>query len=206
MHYQFGRLYLGQHVFRGLKGDPIPMHFMSAASMARDAAVTIFEMLLSDTSLQDSMVGVPHYFHIMIAFAGHFLLEVCEKYAEQLSIDLDAMLQLMGKVLSIFTQLPAIPQHPICRMSAGLGRKVLDCATNMGRGECLLGTLNLPELNAQHLSTLAQGDRHVPLDSVQVSTGHLPLHPMHQMPPPINDFYADFTEFQFPDISLNFVN
>lgn len=53
MHYNFGKLHLGHHVFRGLKNNPIPAHFLSAASMAHDSAVAIFQMILDDTQLQE---------------------------------------------------------------------------------------------------------------------------------------------------------
>ncbi len=132
MHYQFGKLYLGHHVFKGLKGDPIPSYFLSSASIARDAAVEIFDIILGDEELQRSLVGMPHYFHIMIAFAGHFLLEVCHKYHEQLSIDLHHIFDLVSKVLRLFQSLSRIPQHPIARMTSGLARKLFDCTAMIG--------------------------------------------------------------------------
>ena len=79
MHYHFGKLYLGHHVFRGLEASPIPPYFVSVATDARDAALNIFALILDNEAFRNNIVGMPHYFHIMISFAGHFLLEICMK-------------------------------------------------------------------------------------------------------------------------------
>jgi hypothetical protein len=206
MHYQLGKLYLGQHIFRGLKADPIPIHFIAAANMACSAAVHIFNMILNDENLQQSLVGVPHYFHVMIAFAGHFLLEVCQKHSEQLMLDLDSTFQLIGAVLKIFANLPAIPQHPICRITLGLGRKTMDCASSLGKAACLAGTLPLP-LHGQHESQLhANGERQISMDPMNMPASRT-VAPYMQNMPSMDDFsYPDFPEFQFPDMHSNFWN
>lgn len=131
LHYQFGKLYLGHQVFKGLRGEAIPSPFMVAASMAHDAAISIFEMILDDDTLKANLVGMPHYFHIMIAFAGHFLLEVTKGYSVQLSIVPEENFTLIRKVLTLFQNTPCVAQHPICRMTPGLNRKMLDCAASL---------------------------------------------------------------------------
>ena len=112
MHYHFGKLHLGHHVFKGLRGAPVPVQFQSAAVMAHDAAISIFEMIIDDHQLQDALLGMPHYFHIMIAFAGHFLLEVCNKYHEQLSISLESDLGLISRVLACLRAFPVSHNIP----------------------------------------------------------------------------------------------
>ncbi|OJJ48180.1 hypothetical protein ASPZODRAFT_1536236 [Penicilliopsis zonata CBS 506.65] len=134
LHYQFGKLYLGHQVFKGLNGEPIPSPFLTAASMAHDAAVAIFEMIMNEEPLQRSLVGMPHYFHIMIAFAGHFLLEVTKNYAVQLGIQPAHNFELIRKVLDRFRGTQCIAQHPIWRMTPGLERKLLDCMTSISGG------------------------------------------------------------------------
>lgn len=132
LHYQFGKLYLGHQVFKGLDGQPIGASFVAAACMAHDAAVAIFEMLLQeDQQLGQNLVGMPHYFHIMIAFAGHFLLEVTKTYTLQLSIIPDRIFSLIRRVLALFQSTPGLAQHPICRMTPGLNRKLLDCIAGL---------------------------------------------------------------------------
>ncbi|ODM15160.1 hypothetical protein SI65_09399 [Aspergillus cristatus] len=131
LHYQFGKLYLGHQVFKGLRGEAIPGPFMAAASMAHDAAISIFEMILDEETLQANLVGMPHYFHIMLAFAGHFLLEVTKGYAGQLGIVPDDNFMLIRKVLTLFRGTRCVAMHPICRMTPGLERKLGDCAASL---------------------------------------------------------------------------
>ncbi|KUL91810.1 hypothetical protein ZTR_01333 [Talaromyces verruculosus] len=132
LHYQFSKLYLGHHVFRNLNGQSVPSHYLTAAVAAHDAAVSIFDMILTDTTLHSSLVGMPHYFHIMIAFAGNFLLEICKNYHDQLSIRVQNDFALIEQVLGVFQTIPCISQHPIHRMTLGLGRKLYDCAASVG--------------------------------------------------------------------------
>ena len=131
LHYQFGKLYLGHQVFKGLQGEAIPGPFMAAASMAHDAAISIFEMILYEETLQANLVGMPHYFHIMLAFAGHFLLEVTKGYAGQLGIVPEDNFMLIRKVLTLFRGTRCVAMHPICRMTPGLDRKLCDCAASL---------------------------------------------------------------------------
>jgi hypothetical protein len=132
LHYQFSKLYLGHHHFRNLNGQPVPSHCLAAAVAAHDAAVSIFDTILTDTTLHSSLVGMPHYFHIMIAFAGNFLLEICKNYHDQLGIQIQNDFALVEQVLGVFQTIPCISQHPIHRMTLGLGRKLYDCATSVG--------------------------------------------------------------------------
>lgn len=131
LHFQFSKLYLGHQVFKGLQGDAIPPPFMPAASMAHDAAISIFEMILYEEVLQASLVGMPHYFLIMLAFAGHFLIEVTKTYSVQLGIVPEENLVLIRKVLTLFQNIPCVTQHPICRMTPGLNKKLMDCAASL---------------------------------------------------------------------------
>ena len=205
MHYQYGKLYLGHHVFKGLKGEPIPPYFLASASIARDAAGEIFDMILKDVGLQQSLVGMPHYFHIMIAFAGHFLLGVCTQYHEQLSIDLRHYFDLIGQVITLFQNLPCIPQHPIARMTPGLARKLLDSAAMMNLTTAV-----------EHQAARFQD----PNDLGEVSSfltptlsGSLPTESSANFDPrfgpmsnvPDNMFFSDFEQFSFPDMTMNFM-
>jgi hypothetical protein len=113
---------------------------MSAASNAHAAAITIFNMLLNDTALQDNMLGVPHYFHIMILFAAHFLLEICVKHRDQLNIVVEHDLDVVRSVLAQFTRIPVHAQHPVTRITTALMRKLSECTTMLGMGDLLSGS------------------------------------------------------------------
>ncbi|KAJ5088624.1 hypothetical protein N7456_012240 [Penicillium angulare] len=196
LHYHFGKLYLGHQVFKGLNGEAIPPHFITAADMAHEAAVAIFEMILHEENLQYSLVGMPHYFHIMIAFAGHFLLEVSKNYYTQLSINPAHDFELIRKVLELFQATPSVQQHPICRMTPGLTRKLHECVASLRRdGEQAVPSLS--PLNA--LVYQSQGmDR--PIHPVPSSF----TFPDESLVTPVDDFLLqDFGEFTFPGMMSN---
>ncbi|KAJ5091207.1 hypothetical protein NUU61_006077 [Penicillium alfredii] len=197
LHYHFGKLYLGHQVFKGLNGDAIPPHFLTAASMAHEAAVAIFEMILHEEHLQQSLIGMPHYFHIMIAFAGHFLLEATMNYHAQLSIALNENFELIRKVLELFQNIPCVQQHPICRMTPGLIRKLRECAGAAHRS------------NDHLMSSLATSTGAVDYNLQPVSGNLQPPEgsfsfPGDDLETPVDDFLlADFGEFTFPGMMSN---
>lgn len=188
LHYHFGKLYLGHQVFKGLNGEMIPPHFLTAAGMAHEAAVAIFEMILHE-DLQSSLIGMPHYFHIMIAFAGHFLLEVTQNYHAQLSIAPDQNFELIQKVLGLFQDIPAVQQHPICRMTPGLSRKLRESVGILqgGNGH-LLQSLGAPPGAMDYTANSLQ----MPPPSGPFSFSE------DSLVTPADDFLlADFGEFNF---------
>lgn len=218
MHYQFSKLYLGHHVFKGLKGDAVPTYFLQSACMARDAAIEIFDMILRDHELQQSLVGMPHYFHIMIAFAGHFLLEICNKYHEQLGLDLKQNFDLIGSVLTLFQNLACIPQHPISRMTGGLARKLSDSASlfNTNTNLSHLPPPNEVSSAAAAVDMNAAGDNgtYPPppgLSSNQVAQSIMFDPRFTQISPHTNNhttndyMFSDFEQFSFPDMSVKFM-
>lgn len=191
LHYHFGKLYLGHQVFKGLHGERIPPHFLNAANMAHDAAVAIFEMILHQDQLQRSLVGMPHYFHIMIAFAGHFLLEVTKNYHAQLSIDPSQDFELIGKVLGLFQQTPSVQQHPICRMTPGLTRKLHECIASLQEnGEEIITSLAACIGPMGYSTHNLQGSMQPPPESFSLAGNSFVT--------PVEDFLlADFGDFTF---------
>lgn len=97
-------------------------------------------MLLTNAALRDNLLGVPHYFHIMISFAAHFLLEICVKHREQLNIVLEEDLELVRAVLAHLTRISVVPQHPIARVATALMRKLSECTTMLGMEPMLSGS------------------------------------------------------------------
>lgn len=197
LHYHFGKLYLGHQVFKGLHGEPVPPHFITAASMAHEAAVAIFEMILHEENLRHSLVGMPHYFHIMIAFAGHFLLEVTKNYHTQLSISAAQDSELIRKVLELFQDTPSVQQHPICRMTPGLTRKLHECVGSLQReGERIVPPLPGSTHPMEYQTPTLQGQIHPAPGSFSF--------PGETLVTPVDDFLlADFGEFTFPDMMSN---
>lgn len=207
LHYQFSKLYLGHHVFKGLKGEAVPAYFFQSACMARDAAIEIFEMIFRDQELQQSLVGMPHYFHIMIAFAGHFLLEISNKYHEQLSIDLQQTFDLLGKVLTLFQNLACIPQHPIARMTGGLARKLLDSSFLVNGSINLANPPNMPHtpVITDPGPPRAFTTSSIPVSQTSQPTVFDPGFEQMQNHPNNHYIFSDFEQFSFPDMTINFM-
>jgi hypothetical protein len=197
LHYHFGKLYLGHQVFKGLNGGPIPSHFINAASMAHEAAVAIFEMILQEENLQRSLLGMPHYFHIMIAFAGHFLLEVTKNYHAQLSIAPSQDFNLIRKVLELFQDTPSIQQHPICRMTPGLNCKLRECLGLLQEeGGPLISDLAHSTDTMDYPTDTVHGQMHPPPGTLSF--------PGETLVAPVDDFLlADFGDFTFPGMMSN---
>lgn len=196
LHYHFGKLYLGHQVFKGLNGEAIPPHFITAAGMAHEAAVAIFEMILHEGNLRHSLVGMPHYFHIMIAFAGHFLLEATKNYHTQLSISPDQDFELIRKVLELFQDIPSVSQHPICRMTPGLTRKLHECVGSLQRGgEHIVPPLPGSTHAMDYQTPNLQGQIHPAPGSFSF--------PGESLVSPDDFLLADFGEFTFPGMMSN---
>lgn len=161
---------------------------MTAASMAHDTAISIFETILYEEVLQANLVGMPHYFYIMLAFAGHFLLEVTKSYAVQLGGVLEENLLLIRKALTLFQNTPCVAQHPICRMTPGLNKILEDCAASLSS------------------STASPGISSTNPDTIESTAADVGTRPSFVFPgdPLSGSMYdvllADFGEFTFPGV------
>lgn len=140
MHAHYARLYLSHYVFQGLDGNPIPLHFLPTAMASREAAHSIFSLLLENATFRDNLVGMPHYFHIMISFAGHFLLELAMKYRDQLGINAQDDFGRVAAMLALYARTTVVPQHPIARVPVGMTRKLKECTDSLGLGSMLTGS------------------------------------------------------------------
>ncbi|RMY38605.1 hypothetical protein D0866_02489 [Hortaea werneckii] len=204
LHHQFGRLYLGHHVLRGLqKTDPIPLHFQQAALTAREAAGTIFSMILDNDALRANIVGMPHYFHIMISFAGHFSLEVCMKFSEQLGVNVHEEFTCISSVLAFFAHTDVVAQHPLARVTTGLMRKLSDCSAALGVEGVLTGS-PFSRLEGQYA---AARDFGLASTSEAQQPGLLPgtTTPFDWQALPTDFLYTDFADFDFADTQFDFV-
>ncbi|KAI7309933.1 cytochrome b2 [Hortaea werneckii] len=204
LHHQFGRLYLGHHVLRGLqKTDPIPLHFQQAALTAREAAGTIFSMILDNDALRANIVGMPHYFHIMISFAGHFSLDVCMKFSEQLGVNVHDEFTRISSVLAFFAHTDVVAQHPLARVTTGLMRKLSDCSAALGMEGVLTGS-PFSRLEGQYA---AARDFGLASTSEAQQPGLLPgtTTPFDWQALPTDFLYTDFADFDFADTQFDFV-
>ncbi|KAJ4292575.1 hypothetical protein N0V90_009238 [Kalmusia sp. IMI 367209] len=128
LHHHLAKLHLHSHVFRGLKGGPVPPHFQDSAAAAVSAATSTIEMLLTDYDIQQGLVGIPHYLHSMIAFACVFLLKIAAQHSGQYIEDA-VVHDLTKKAVQQFRATSVGKWHLVHLMAEGLS-KTINSTTN----------------------------------------------------------------------------
>ncbi|KAF2705555.1 hypothetical protein K504DRAFT_388062 [Pleomassaria siparia CBS 279.74] len=123
LHHHLAKLHLHSHVFRGLKGSPVPVYFHDSAIAAVTAATSIIDMLLTDHNIREALVGIPHYIHSMIAFACVFLLKVTTQHSGQFIEDA-TVLDMCTKVVQQFRSTAVGKWHLVHLMADGLEKMV----------------------------------------------------------------------------------
>ncbi|KAF1971614.1 hypothetical protein BU23DRAFT_470603 [Bimuria novae-zelandiae CBS 107.79] len=129
LHHHLAKLHLHSHVFRGLKGAPVPSYFQDSAAAAVSAATSTVEMLLSDRDIREGLVGIPHYLHSMIAFACVFLLKITVQHSGQY-IDDEVVFDLTNKAVHQFRNTSVGKWHLVHMMAEGLEKLVASRTTN----------------------------------------------------------------------------
>ncbi|KAF2017494.1 hypothetical protein BU24DRAFT_344912 [Aaosphaeria arxii CBS 175.79] len=124
LHHHLAKLHLHSHVFRGLKGAPVPTYFQDSAIAAVAAATSIVEMLLTDFDIREALVGIPHYIHSMIAFACVFLLKIAAQHSGQYIEDA-RVLDMSNKVVQQFRSTAVGKWHLVHLMADGLEKMTL---------------------------------------------------------------------------------
>ncbi|KAH7071071.1 hypothetical protein FB567DRAFT_554578 [Paraphoma chrysanthemicola] len=119
LHHHLAKLHLHSHIFRGLKGGPVPQYFHESAIAAVAAATAVVDLLLEDHDIREGLVGIPHYLHSMIAYACVFLLKVAAQYTAQY-IDDALVLDMTSKVVNQFRATPVSKYHLVYLMADGL--------------------------------------------------------------------------------------
>lgn len=200
LHYLFGKLYLGHHVFRGLQGSMIPAAFLTAATVAYYAAVEIFRMILEEDGLLSNLWKVPGYIHIMISFAGHFLLELCIKHRDQLKITVEEDYRMLNAVVSALTSIRLISSHPLSRVANGLRKRLFEFAAQYGKESLIDNGTEWPRRQQEDNSATVSAS---PGDVSQETPG--PLFDMGATGMPNEFFFTDFSDFTFQDTSMDFM-
>jgi hypothetical protein len=121
LHHHLAKLHLHSHVFRGLKGAPVPSHFQDSAAAAVAAATAIIETILTDDDIREGLVGIPHYIHSMIAFACVFLLKIAAQYSGQYIEDA-VVFDLTTRAVQQFRSTPVGKWHLVHLMAEGLDK------------------------------------------------------------------------------------
>lgn len=129
LHHHLAKLHLHSHIFRGLKGTSVPLHFQDSAAAAVSAAVSTIEMLLTDYDIREGLIGIPHYLISMIAFACVFLLKVASQHSGQY-IDDAIVYDLTTKAAQQFRATSVGKWHLVYMMAEGLEKLVASRTSN----------------------------------------------------------------------------
>ncbi|KHN95539.1 uncharacterized protein MAM_06596 [Metarhizium album ARSEF 1941] len=200
LHYLFGKLYLGHHVFRGLRGGSIPAALLTAARMAYDAAVAIFRMILDADGLLGNLWRVPGYIHIMISFAGHLLLELCIKHRDQLKISVEDDYRMLSAVVSALAEMRLTCAHPLRRVANGLQKRLFEFAAQYGQESLVDKGADWPHKHARDAAMAAPAS---PGRASQEPPPE-PLFDMGATGMPNDFFFTDFSDFTFQDSWVDF--
>jgi hypothetical protein len=152
-------------------------HFHDSAVAAVSAATAIIETVLTDDDIRDSLVGIPHYIHSMIAFACVFLLKIAAQYSGQYIED-SVVTDLTTRVVQQFHTTPVGKWHLVHLMAEGLDK--------------MLVKKTVPPITASHNTA--------PPDAVTATISHEPqinnnLHPATMGDILLGDTFEDMFNF-----------
>ncbi|KAG8411886.1 hypothetical protein J3458_015181 [Metarhizium acridum] len=201
LHYLFGKLYLGHHVFRGLQGRMISDALLEAARMAYDAAVAIFRMILDADGLLSNLWRVPSYIHIMISFAGHLLLELCIKHRDQLEINVEQDYRMLNAVVSALINIRLNSAHPLRRVANGLQKRLFEFAVQYGKESLADSGADWPRQRGKDAGMTASASA----GDVAAQEPPGPLFEMGATGMPNEFFFTDFSDFTFQEPSMDFM-
>ena len=131
LHWRFANFFLCTLAYRGLNVESSTMtlsrELEDIATNAITTALSILQMLIDSDELHAYLVGIPHYFHTMFAFAAVFLLKVATRYKQHVRVDLNVVFGTNKRVLEIFQNCPCAKQHLVHRIAQGLKEMIDRC-------------------------------------------------------------------------------
>lgn len=142
LQYNFAKLYLCSHVFRGLSAASFTSHAPEVAMDVEEiansavlAASAILRAVVSDPEIQGFLNGLPTYFNTMIAFAAVFLLKVSTKYSSVVQVDLQKIKQLLRTLLATLNNVTSNmhPRHLLVSITAGIESLLCRCGVISNR-------------------------------------------------------------------------
>ncbi|KAH7141090.1 putative Zn(II)2Cys6 transcription factor [Dactylonectria macrodidyma] len=131
LHYHFAKLLICSHVFRGLKHDatvdPIPTEFHDTAQMAVQCAKSIVDLSIRDLDVKAAFVGLPHYFHSMIAYACAFLIKTITMYRGHIQVDVEQTRDIILQVIELCKTSQCGQHHLVHWIGQGLQTLLSNC-------------------------------------------------------------------------------
>ncbi|EED17954.1 conserved hypothetical protein [Talaromyces stipitatus ATCC 10500] len=133
MHWNFAKLYLCSHAFRGVPAAQERGHLApeleEIANTGVLSAMSILNVIISDDEMRSYLHGLPLYFDTMIAFAVVFLLKVATKYGNTIRIDTDKIILLVNQTVAALNEITQYmhPQHLLVAIAEGLQKLLWKC-------------------------------------------------------------------------------
>ncbi|KAK9254592.1 hypothetical protein V1507DRAFT_455150 [Lipomyces tetrasporus] len=133
LHWHFSKFYICSHAFRGLPTTSdvvtgtLPPELQDVAECAITTAFSVLDLVLESEEIKAALVGMPHYFHTMFAFAAVFLLKVATRYTQYVQVDIERVFSTIRQVLQVFGQCPCARQHLVHRIASGLHEMLHRC-------------------------------------------------------------------------------
>lgn len=143
--------------------------------MAVESAKSIVDLIIQDSDLKLALVGIPHYFHTMIAFACSFLLKTATMYREHIKIDVNPIFEMIGQVVALCKSIQCAQYHLIHWIGEGLQIMLSNCveaATNNEPGRGQTGAQQLG-VNEPHLATSGTSPQNTEPDHAMGATQNL---------------------------------
>ncbi|TPX15798.1 uncharacterized protein E0L32_000132 [Thyridium curvatum] len=120
-HCHFAKLFLYSHVFRGLRDSAVPPPFLEAAHGAATAALSIINMILSDSDVRAALVGLPCYALSMVGFACMFLARLTSIHGNDL-VDRSVVIDVLSQLTLVYRAAQVGKWHLVHHMANGLDR------------------------------------------------------------------------------------
>lgn len=131
LHYNFAKLYLCSHAYRGLLNAQssrmsTPSGLEEFAAKAIAAADAILRVIISDSEIQSYLDGLPTYFDTMIAFAIVFLLKAVSKIPRGLRVHKGETLELLSQISAVLVRVTVgmRKEHILCSISKSVEKLV----------------------------------------------------------------------------------
>lgn len=205
LHWRFANFFLCTLAYRGLNVESttitLSRELEDIATNAITTALSILQMLIDSDELRAYLVGIPHYFHTMFAFAAVFLLKVATRYKQHVRVDLNVVFGTNKTVLEIFQNCPCAKQHLVHRIAQGLKEMIDRCekqiAAEQNRSRTVLAGGKL--MSAHHPVALSTPDT----DTVTVgsTTGFPELDSVPDIVPQDMARWLDLENFDFLSMS-----
>lgn len=127
LHYHFALLLLNSLALRGRPLQSLatlPQPLRPIALSAIEAAHSILQFFLDERSYRDGLVGIPLYFHSMIAFAIVFLIKLSHRWsAIGISIDPETHTRpLIQRIITTLRECKGGANHMVFSMASGFER------------------------------------------------------------------------------------